>query len=446
MSSSNTNINTGSDTVAKAQAAASDAVNTLLAMKDNTQITLITFLTFFVIIMAFIYYFYYNGTGSIGGISIIIIITVMLSIVGQAVMDKAGAVAGGILGALIGIAVFVNMSKSKITRNCELMDGVYGEKNVNISNTLVKEYALRDYYIKTAYNCCSGGDYKNDYVSLCSLNDLLKQGVRGLDFEIYSVNDEPVVATSTVDNYCVKETFNYVLFSDVINSIINNAFTDNAPNPKDPIILHLRIKSENKNIYKKLSQLFQSNNNYFLPSSFSREMKDEKGNIINFGKTKLSDIGTKIVVIVDKTNSTCLCEDCDECGEFYEYVNMTSNSNFMQVLRYNDIQFTQTPDDLIDYNKTRMTIGVPNNGSNPENPSSVVMRAMGCQMLAMRYQSVDSNIEENDIFFNENGHAFVLKPADLREKITLLEPPPVQDPALYYDTRVLKTEIYDLKI
>ena len=51
------------------------------------------------------------------------------------------------------------------------------------------QYTLKDYYIKSAYNACSGGDYKNDYVDLCVMKDLLKQGVRGLDFEIFSIEE-----------------------------------------------------------------------------------------------------------------------------------------------------------------------------------------------------------------------------------------------------------------
>ena len=52
---------------------------------------------------------------------------------------------------------------------------------------------LYDYYIKTAYNACAGGSYKNDFVNICNLKAILKQGVRCLDFEIYSVDDKPPV-------------------------------------------------------------------------------------------------------------------------------------------------------------------------------------------------------------------------------------------------------------
>ena len=71
-------------------------------------------------------------------------------------------------------------------------------------------FSLRDFYIKTAHNCCAGGSFKNSYVDLCHLRTAIKQGVRCLDFEIYSIDDKPVVAASSVDDYTVKETYNSI--------------------------------------------------------------------------------------------------------------------------------------------------------------------------------------------------------------------------------------------
>jgi hypothetical protein len=134
------------------------------------------------------------------------------------------------------------------------------------------QYSLRDYYIKSAYNACSGGNYKNGYVDTCTLKNLLKQGVRGLDFEIYSIDDQPVVATSTSDNYCVKETFNSVSFSEVFNVIRDYAFANStAPNPFDPIILHLRIKSTNQQMYSNFAKLLESNNSILMDKQYSFE-------------------------------------------------------------------------------------------------------------------------------------------------------------------------------
>ena len=113
-------------------------------------------------------------------------------------------------------------------KECNSMDTLYGTLNGKIKSISSSDpncnYLFRDYYIKSAYNCCSGGSYKNDFVEICVLKDLLKQGVRGLDFEIYSIDDNPVVATSTVENYHIKETYNYIGFSEVMNLIRDYAF------------------------------------------------------------------------------------------------------------------------------------------------------------------------------------------------------------------------------
>ena len=125
---------------------------------------------------------------------------------------------------------------------------------------------------------------------------------------------------------------------------------------------------------------------------------------------------------------------------------MTSNSSFMQLLRYNDIEYTQTPDDLINQNRQAMTIGIPDKGSSPPNPSSAVMRSLGVQMLAMRYQNVDANVEENDLFFNDNKSAFVLKPANMRALVITIPDATPQDPALYYTTRTISSPFYTLNV
>ncbi len=90
-------------------------------------------------------------------------------------------------------------------KNCNQLQKLYSDfpliKTINPNNEDEFSHNLRDYYIKTAYNCCSAGNYKNDFVNICNLKAVLKQGVRCLDFEIYSVKDQPVVSTSTTDKY-----------------------------------------------------------------------------------------------------------------------------------------------------------------------------------------------------------------------------------------------------
>lgn len=119
------------------QDVATNVIKSVSELKESTAVLLITVITLIIILIAFLYYFYYSRLRS---------------------------------------------------KNCKTMDGIYGDLNgkiKSIDNSDQFNYTFKDYYIKTAYNCCSGGNYKNDYVDLCVMKDLLKQGVRGLDFEIF---------------------------------------------------------------------------------------------------------------------------------------------------------------------------------------------------------------------------------------------------------------------
>ena len=326
-------------------------------------------------------------------------------------------------------------------RECKNMDTMFGIlhgklKSIDTNNEMY-QYALRDYYIKSAYNACSGGNYKNGYVDTCILKDLIKQGVRGLDFEVFSIDNQPVVATSTSDSYCVKETFNSVKFSDVLSIIRDYAFASStAPNPFDPIILHLRINSSNPEMYANFAKILEGFNDMLLDKRYSFEYYGK-----NFGTIKLSELAGKVIIIVDRSNLAFM-----ESEPFHEYVNMTSNSIFMRALHYYDIINTPDMGELIGYNKLNITIGMPDKGSNPNNPSSLTMRTYGVQMLAMRYQTVDTNLEENDMFFDEASHAFVLKPETLRYVPETIEAPPPQDPNLSYASRTVSSDFYKFEI
>jgi len=352
-------------------------------------------------------------------------------------------------------------------RECAAMHALYSNGQtksyiapIDFTKPEYKDFTFKDYYIKTAYNCCSGGTYKNDFVSTCALQTILKQGVRGLDFEIYSIDDQPVVATSTVPNYYVKETYNSVPFASAMDTIINYGFSgSNAPNPSDPIIIHLRIKSTNQKMLTNFAQIFKRYDSYMLGPhysfeyTYSQQVTDPSLNVTNdtnpadkyythnLGDIKMTDLsGKKIVVIVDRLNTAFM-----DNAAFYEYVNMTSNSIFMRALNYYDVKFTPDMNELQEYNKQNMTIAMPDSGADPENPSGVICREMGCQLIAMRYQSFDANLQESLLFFDEAGSAFVLKPERLRYKQPTIEATPPNPPELNFATRTKTTDYYSIQ-
>jgi hypothetical protein len=324
---------------------------------------------------------------------------------------------------------------------CNYMNSLYPSVNGNLKSISANDPDcsgnLYDYYIKTAYNACSGGTYKNDYVDICNLKAVLKQGVRGLDFEIYSVDNNAVVATSTTDDYYVKETFNYVSFGDVMSTIQGYAFAGGTcPNPTDPIIIHLRIKSNNQEVYSNMANIFKSYDSIMLGKDYSFENYGK-----NLGSLPLLSFQNKIIVIVDKINNAFL-----ENQDFLEYVNLTSNSIFMRAANFYDVKNNPDINELTDFNKRGMTIVLPDVGTNPVNPSGFLCRETGCQMIAMRYQFVDNFLVENALFFDRCNYAFCLKPERLRyQQVTIPDPIP-QKPEYSYATRNTSTDYYSFDV
>jgi hypothetical protein len=340
---------------------------------------------------------------------------------------------------VIFIAYMIYLSRLE-SKECDYMNSLYPSVNGNIrpisENDPDCSGNLFDYYVKTAYNACSGGSYKNDFVNICNLKAVIKQGVRCLDFEVYSVDNQPVVATSTVDSYFIKETFNSVDFSSVMETIRSYAFSGGtAPNPTDPIIVHLRIKSNNQEMYSNLASILKSYDDILLGMDYSFENAG-----LNLGSTPLKTFRNKVIIVVDKINNSFLQNEA-----FLEYVNITSNSIFMRSYTNYDVVNNPDTQELTDYNKTGMTIVFPDVGIDPANPSAMLARTYGCNFVAMRYQLPDNFLMENDEFFDRCGYAFCLKPANLRYQPVTIPAPKKQNPAYSYATRTTSTDYYSFK-
>ena len=321
--------------------------------------------------------------------------------------------------------------------NCTKMRSIYKNfppiKSLKFSNN--QDYDLRDYYIKTAFNACSPGNFKNDFVNTCALEVCIKQGIRCLDFEIYSINDKPVIATSTQSDFHLKETFNYLSFSDALDIINQNAFDGNCPNPDDPLILHFRINSNNTKIYTEMyKELKNALQNKLLGINYSYENHGE-----NLGKLPIKQLYNKVIIMVNKDNPLFQKTELDEL------VNLTSGSVFMRQVRFRDVLYNQDYN-FSDYNKRNMTIVLPDKTSDPINLNFSLCQKYGCQFIAMSYQNYDTNLEYADLFFSEKNSAFVLKPANLRYIHVTVDKPAPPPEKYSYKPRPIKSDYYSFTI
>lgn len=334
-----------------------------------------------------------------------------------------------IVGIIISMIVFYYRIFTLEQRKCNENNDLYPSINSHIrsiNNSENFKFMFRDYYIKTAANCCSTGDINNSMVSTCALRNVLKDGVRGLDFEIYSIDSQPVVGTSTLDKYTVKEVYNRVYFKDAMGVINNYAFSrGSCPNPEDPIIIHLRFMSKNREMYSNMAQILKEYESRLLGSKYNFE-----NNYENLGETPLLKLKGKIIIVVCNENRFYR-----DVKPFYKYVNVASGAMFMRYLTNDKMRNVPSLAELVKYNKKNMTIVIPDRQESSPNPGSIASRKMGIQLTAMQYQKNDTSLQEMRQFFDRANTAFVLKPEELRYIEKYIPAPKKQDPKLSFATR-----------
>jgi hypothetical protein len=117
-------------------------------------------------------------------------------------------------------------------------------------------------YVKTAYNCCCRGNFRNHYVDLvngdaddyCALRNCALNGVRALDFTIFSINKKPVISASTTSENTYKELYNHIDFNSTMQKVKQYFLTDsNTSKISDPLFLILRIQSALADIYNSIA-------------------------------------------------------------------------------------------------------------------------------------------------------------------------------------------------
>ena len=260
--------------------------------------------------------------------------------------------------------------------------------------------ALSNFYIMASYNSCAAGDAKNDFVSLGPLVNVIAHGCRFLDFEIYDLDDNAVVAVSASPSFDFKGSFNSIPLQDVLNVVASQAAS--ASNARDPLFLQFRIKSRSKEICDQTATHLQKIfGNYLLPN----DLTYREGSNKNFGDVKLSQLIGKVVIAVDMSNPNV------KNSRLAEFVNIAVTKPGNRLMTSNDLIYN-APSDIIDntYQKRFLVTCVPD-VTKPANYNSGVAFKYGVQIIAMQFQTDDNNLKLYIEKFNK--YAFLKKPPEL---------------------------------
>ena len=306
-----------------------------------------------------------------------------------------------------------------------------------------QKFYLINYYVKSSYNSCCGGNYKNDYVSLCALENVIKQNVRFLDFEIYSVNNIPVVAASSqLNNNFLKETYNSIPLSAVLSTINNHAFAS-IQCSTDPLFINFRLMTVQACVLNAMNTIIKENitqTRLLSESQYNYVKCNNNNNNTLLYKVPIGNLLQKIIFIVDaSTPGGCVFGNTDLAScinivstskidntSFMCYKNtgiqsntkkLIQNSATVTTVRYSDIVTNQViHPETLQYHVQRKGIAVLLPDISPLVDKSTTSfnfgKDLGVQFIAIPMQTNNTNKYDSDNFFSDPTNkpgAFILK-------------------------------------
>ena len=267
---------------------------------------------------------------------------------------------------------------------------------------------LQMFHIKSSYNSCASGDYQNDFVSLAALTNAIQNGCRVLDFEIYDLLEEPVVAVSTSPQHTFKGSYNSIPLPEVLKKVKQEAFT--VSNGRDPLFLQFRFKTDHGKICDKTATLLKDHfGDVLLPNQYNFLYGGK-----NLAEVPLKAFVGKVAIIADMSNPIV------GKSALKEFVNLGANTVFNRVMTFQDLAYN-APSDIHDFSKQYMLTCTPDVKTAANYDSSVGFN-QGAQIIAMKFQTKDQNLE----LYNEKfaGYAFLLKAEDLQHEPTIVPDAP----------------------
>jgi hypothetical protein len=325
------------------------------------------------------------------------------------------------------------------------------------------QYSLVNYFILSSYNSCIYEIYtdKTTIVSLQALGNVLTNGYRLLDFELYLdiKKSIPIVASSyttwsTNGTYAtpIINTTIPLTFTEVMDYVLTNAFRPGlCSNSTDPLILNLRINTYDTSIYSKIADILKyyisKYPGMFLPKAFSyyelvrHKYRSSTNNVKNVLTLPIGVLNSHILIFASALNDSYLDSDI---SKYINNVPTTSNSgtaSINPIVNINPISQFNLDDQLINYNKFNLSITYPDNyvtnnididtlitKPKDENNNDIdVLNSYGIHCIGVMHYNKDSNYYKIINWFNKKTTAFVLKDKSLRDiqKVVNIKP---QDP------------------
>lgn len=346
------------------------------------------------------------------------------------------AIVAGVLVLVIAYAVFTALtpSESKALQSASSNYAMYSKvtKLAPLGCPQPQEYRLCDFYLASSSYSVFPGSKIYDYVSDSILPLAIKSGVRLVELDIYSdENNKPVVGLKN-QKLGVDYAYNTVPFEACCVSIGNNAFNSvSSPVSTDPFVLSLVFHTNKTNVINAASEILKSSpcRQHLLDTSYGYQRK-------NLAVEPICNLQSKLIVVSGGSIKGTLME---------ELTNMSWSTSHLRRLTYLQASQPHDQDELIEYNRNHITMVVPDIGEDLVNMNPQILFTYGCQWVMMNYGSIDNMMELYIGEFQENSA--VLKPAALRaQKPKKYKTPQQADPAVSFQPMQHKSPIYNIVV
>jgi len=310
---------------------------------------------------------------------------------------------------------------------------------------------LVNYYVLASYNTCCEGDYQGGTVSTAQIRKVLKEGARFVDFAVYTMpesctgdgtQDEPAVAGSASASDLAIGTRNCLPLTDVMREVATTAFSaGRVPRPTEPLLLHCRIRTRHAATLTQLGHLIKREfGTRLLPADKFGGNATHGPATTSILSTPLAELRGKCIVILEAPDRSWT-----DNRTLAAVVNIAQGAGepFFVSTPAPILRATATPGQMRDANKQRLALITPTSESGGGPVSYPIGPALwiGCQLPAVAFQTEDENKRAALDYFKSKNSGFVLKPAQLQQKLIKLPHPKAQDPNLSYPLRT-KTAPY----
>jgi hypothetical protein len=225
---------------------------------------------------------------------------------------------------------------------------------------------LCDYTMAASANSTYAGKTAYDYTYVSSIEKVIKGGARLIDLHIYDIDDVPTVGLSDPKTGTLY-SYNGVTLEDCCTTVGNTAFAAGTPGNQNPFVLSMKFHSTDNAFMTRCADVIKTTlSKYLLDLPYTFQKK-------NLAVEPICNLLGKLIIVSGKEVKG---------NGMDELTNMSWDSSNMRRLTYRQAAETYDYEELTEFNRRRITMVVPKDGTDFKNGNPQIVLASQNHMIS----------------------------------------------------------------